>query len=291
MNKGRKVKCDKNVFIIEQTRASCYTHLMYWAIMFRKKGGNKMKVLKRIAALAATVALTVGMSANCFAAGTWGHYIGFSEGNVWYEASEGSFKENSSTGWTATMETIGWGGVWGYQVFQDGSDKVSIKKGEQYTVKCTLKSSKIDKWIVIKIATGDDIAFAKWVKLPKGKAVTVDETFTAKCDANSIYFGLGGDFGDREDEQDLYTWAEGGASSISDGSSDDSTKSTVITCTDYSLEAPGTSDSDEQETSADTTTTASSSSVATGDFEPFACAAAAIIAGAVIVVFTKRKEA
>ena len=45
-----------------------------------------MKVLKRIAAVVATVALTVGMSASCFAAGTWEHYIGFSEGNVWYEA-------------------------------------------------------------------------------------------------------------------------------------------------------------------------------------------------------------
>ena len=87
-----------------------------------------MKVLKRIAAVAATVALTVGMSASCFAAGTWGHYIGFSEGNVWYEASEGSFKENSATGWTANMDAIGWGGVWGYQVFQDGKGKVDIKK-------------------------------------------------------------------------------------------------------------------------------------------------------------------
>lgn len=250
-----------------------------------------MKVLKRIAALAATVALTVGMSANCFAAGTWGHYIGFSEGNVWYEASEGSFSEDSATGWTATMDTIGWGGVWGYQVFQDGNDKVNIKKGEQYTLKCTLKSSKLDKWVVIKIATKEDIAFAKWVKLPKGQAVTVDETFTAKCDANSIYFGLGGDYGDREDEKDLYTWAEGGSKSISDGDSDSAGKSTVITCTDYSLAAPAASTPQETNAGTGTTTTSTTSSVATGDFEPLACAAAAIVAGAVIVIFARRREA
>lgn len=250
-----------------------------------------MKVLKRIAALAATVALTVGMSANCFAAGTWGHYIGFSEGNVWYEASEGSFSEDSATGWTAKMDTIGWGGVWGFQVFQDGDDKVSVKKGEQYTLKCTLKSSKLDKWVVIKIATGDDIAFAKWVKLPKGQAVTIDETFTAKCDANSVYFGLGGDFGDREDEEDLYTWAEGGKESISDGDGDSAGKSTVITCTDYSLAAPGSNGAGTQETNAaGTTTTTNTSSVATGDFEPLACAAAAIVAGAAIVIFARKRE-
>lgn len=248
-----------------------------------------MKVLKRIAAVAATVALTVGMSANCFAAGTWGHYIGFSEGNVWYEASEGSFKEDSATGWTATLDTIGWGGVWGYQVFQDGDKKVSIKKGEQYNLKCTLKSTKLDKWVVIKVATKENIAFAKWVKLPKGQAVTVDETFTAKCDANSIYFGLGGDFGDREDEKDLYTWAEGGSKSISDGDGDSAGKATVVTCTDYSLTAPSTGE-EQQETQADVPAT-NTSTVATGDFEPLACAAAAIIAGAVIVVFARRREA
>lgn len=253
-----------------------------------------MKVLKRIAALAATVALTVGMSANCFAAGTWGHYIGFSEGNVWYEASEGSFKENSATGWTATMDTIGWGGVWGYQVFQDGDSKVNIKKGEQYTLKCTLKSSKLDKWVVIKIATKDNIAFAKWVKIKKGSSVTVNETFTAKCDANSIYFGLGGDFGDRDDEKELYKWAEGGQKSISDGDGDAAGKSTVVTCSDYSLAAAGAANN-EPATNAGTSTTTpannNTSTVATGDFEPIACAAAAIIAGAVIVVFARKRDA
>ncbi|MFR7644085.1 hypothetical protein [Eubacterium sp.] len=253
-----------------------------------------MKVLKRIAAVAATVALTVGMSASCFAAGTWGHYIGFSEGNVWYEASEGSFKENSATGWTANMDAIGWGGVWGYQVFQEGKGKVDIKKGEQYTLKCTLKSTKMDKWVVIKIATKENIAFAKWVKLPKNQAVTVDETFTAKCDANSIYFGLGGDFGDRDDEKDLYTWAEGGKSAISDGDGDMAAKATVITCTDYSLAAPAAANDNQQNNNGGNTTqpATNTTTVATGDFGPYACAVAAIAAAAVIVVFSrKRKEA
>jgi hypothetical protein len=252
-----------------------------------------MKALKRFSAVVAALALTVGMCANVMAKPTWGHYIGFDEGNTWYEASEGSFKLNSDTSWTATMNTLGWGGVWGYQVYQDssqGNGSVEVKKGQEYTLKCTLKSSKLDKWVVIKIATKENIAFAKWVQLKKGQSTTINETFTAKCDANSIYFGLGGDFGDREDEKDLYTWAEGGQKSIDDG---DPTKSTVITCTDYSLAAPvsetaatGGSTNSVSTGTATTTTTA----VATGDFAPIACGAAAIVAAAVIVVFARKRE-
>ena len=36
----------------------------YIGYIYLNKGGNKMKVLKRIAAVVATVALTVGMSAS-----------------------------------------------------------------------------------------------------------------------------------------------------------------------------------------------------------------------------------
>lgn len=152
----------------------------------------------------------------------------------------------------------------------------------------------MDKWVVIKIATKENIAFAKWVKLPKNQAVTVDETFTAKCDANSIYFGLGGDFGDRDDEKDLYTWAEGGKSAISDGDGDMAAKATVITCTDYSLAAPAAASDNQQNNNGGNTTqpATNTTTVATGDFGPYACAVAAIAAAAVIVVFSrKRKEA
>lgn len=249
-----------------------------------------MKTLKRISVAVAAFALAVGMCASVSAKDSWGHYIGFDEGNTWFEASEGSFKLNSDTSWTATLKTLGWGGVWGYQVFQNsetGNGKVDIKKGQEYTLKCTLKSSKVDKWVFIKIAKGENIAHGKWVQLKKGQAVNVEETFTAKCDANSIYFGLGGDFGDREDEKEAYTWAEGGSKSIDDK---DPTFSTVITCTDYSLGEKAAEQQNNPGSTSGNNTPTTTTTVATGDFTPIACGAAAILAAAVIVVFARKRE-
>ena len=45
-----------------------------------------MKSLKKIAAVVATLALTVGMTANCFAA-SWQSYFGVNE--AWFEGAEG----------------------------------------------------------------------------------------------------------------------------------------------------------------------------------------------------------
>lgn len=262
-----------------------------------------MKALKRFTAVVASLALTVGMCVSVFAGSTWGDYIGFDgkPGHTWYEAADGKFTQNSDTSWTCKMKTIGWGGVWGCQVFQDakkGNGKVDIKKGQEYKLQCTLKSSDMDKWVVVKVATKENIAFAKWVKLKKGQNTTINETFTAKCDATSIYFGLGGDFGDRADEKDLYTYAEGGAKSISDGNSDAAGKGTTITCTGYSLESTvaaaqtATTAAAGQGTQSGQTGTVSTapSTVATGDFTPIACAAAAVVAASVIVVFARKRE-
>ena len=74
-----------------------------------------MKSLKKIAAVVATLALTVGMTANCFAA-SWQSYFGVNE--AWFEGAEGKLSSQSATGWTADMKTIGWGGCWGAQVKQ-----------------------------------------------------------------------------------------------------------------------------------------------------------------------------
>lgn len=80
-----------------------------------------MKALKRFTAVVASLALTVGMCVSVFAGSTWGDYIGFDgkPGHTWYEAADGKFTQNSDTSWTCKMKTIGWGGVWGCQVFQD----------------------------------------------------------------------------------------------------------------------------------------------------------------------------
>ena len=57
-----------------------------------------MKSLKKIAAVVATLALTVGMTANCFAA-SWQSYFGVNE--AWFEGAEGKLSSQSATGWTA----------------------------------------------------------------------------------------------------------------------------------------------------------------------------------------------
>ena len=123
-----------------------------------------MKSLKKIAAVVATLALTVGMTANCFAA-SWQSYFGVNE--AWFEGAEGKLSSQSATGWTADMKTIGWGGCWGAQVKQP----VKVKKGEEYTIKYTLSSSKCDKWVFVKIADKkENFAYGKWVKIKKGKS-------------------------------------------------------------------------------------------------------------------------
>lgn len=260
-----------------------------------------MKALKRMVAVVSALTLTLGMCVSVFAKAPWGDYIGFDgkPGHTWYEASEGKVTQNTATGWTVKLDTIGWGGVWGCQMFQDskqGYGNVSIKKGQEYTLKCNLSSSKLDKWIVIKIATKDDIAFAKWVHLKKGQTTTVNETFTAKCDATSVYFGLGGEFGDRDDEKrsGLYDWAEGGQKSISDGKGDVAGKGTTLKMSGYSLEAKAAAqtntNTNTNTNTQQTTDTNAKQTVATGDFTPIACGAAAILAASVIVVFARKRE-
>ena len=276
-----------------------------------------MRMFKKIATVATALALTVGMSSSVFAA-TWGSYFGMNSG--WYEGSQGKLTTNTADGWTAQIEQIGWGGVWGGQVFLDSSQKgnaggINVKKGKKYTLKCTLKSTKCDKWFLIKIAKGDNYAFGKWVFVKKGSSETVNETFTAKCDANSLYFGIGGDFGDRDgvstDKDAKIRYALAGGASVIQGKQDaggDSVAATVLSCSGYSLTeegaeaatqapneqvtvAPGGSTGVSTPSSGTVVTNTAPAAVATGDFTPIACGAAAVVAAATIVVFArKRKE-
>ena len=43
------------------------------------------------------------------------------------------------------------------------------------------------------------MGYSTWVKMPANKTVKVKRTFKAAGNANSVYFGLGGDVGDRRD--------------------------------------------------------------------------------------------
>lgn len=253
-----------------------------------------MKALKKISAAVLALTLTVGMCVTTFAATAgWTDYLGFDgkPGHTWFEAADGTVKNITETGWTAELKQVGWGGIWGAQMTR----KIDIVKGKKYHLTCKLKSSDCDKWVFIKIATKENFAFGKWVWLTKGSETTIDETFTAENNADTITFGFGGEFGDREatDGNKHYAYA-GGAKKIAakkDAGGDSGPHDkvfTVVSCSDYSLTEDGVAT--EGATTSATGTTTTTGTVATGDFTPIACGAAAILAAAVIVVFARKRE-
>lgn len=195
-------------------------------------------LVKKLAASTLAIVLVIAMGTQCFAA-TWGSYFGGNEG--WDEAAVGKVNSQSSSGWTATLDPIGYGGIWGAQVFQDTAKKtgkVNVKKGQSYTLSFTMKSSNIDKWVYIKVATGEKVAYADWIELKKGKNYNYKVTFKAKNNANAIYFGIGGEFGDRSgvstepDAQIRYSYFKGDISQLDD---EDPTYATKITLSNFKI--------------------------------------------------------
>ena len=65
---------------------------------------------------------------------------------------------------------------------------VDVQKGKEYRITCKLKSTGCDKWVFIKIATKENFAYGKWIWLTKGSETTVDETFTAENNADTLTF-------------------------------------------------------------------------------------------------------
>ena len=147
---------------------------------------------KKIFSVVLALTLVIGLSSSAFAA-NWESYLdgrqkGFSE------AAIGTMTKNTPTAFTASLELVGWGGVWGGQVYQP----CSVTKGTGYNISFTAKSTKVNKFIYVKMADKqENLAKGFWVRLPKGKNVKVSETFKAAATAPQITFGIGGDDGTR----------------------------------------------------------------------------------------------
>lgn len=249
------------------------------------------KLLKRVSAVVCATALTVAMASTCFAADRWASYFGQNMG--WYEGAIGEVTAQSKDSFTAKMDLIGWGGVWGAQVKDEALD---LKKGTEYKLTFDMVSDTVDKWVFIKIANdADDLIYGEWIQLIKGKKYEYSATFTPSENATKIVFGMGGEFGDRTDEADMYELMSGLPSDV------DANYATTITCTNFSLEEAAAekpakeekadkaneNNDKEVETEAKKETTGA---VQTGDSTPIACAAVAVIAAAAIVVFTRKRE-
>lgn len=260
-----------------------------------------MRILKRVSAAVCAAALTIAMTTSCFAADRWTGWFGQNMG--WYEGAIGEITSQTEDSWTANLELIGWGGVWGAQV---KDESLSLNKGTKYTLSFDMVSDTVDKWVFVKVANDkDDIIHGEWIQLKKGKKTSYKKEFTPSEKATKIVFGIGGEFGDRTDEAEMYELT----STLPDDG--DANYATKVTCTNFSLEeskakeavdnsqkddteektaATEVNDADEsQETSVDGTQE-STSAVSTGDFTPAACAAVAVVAAAVIVVFTRKRE-
>lgn len=197
-----------------------------------------MRLTKRIASAVLALTLALAVSTSCLAA-TWGSYFGATEG--WYEGAEGALSKNTETAFTANLDTVGWGGIWGAQVFKDQS--INIKKGTTYTLSFTAKATNVNKWIYIKVSTGEVIAFNDWVELQPNQTFKYSETFTAKANATSIYFGMGGDLGDRigvttdEDAEIRYAaFGDNYAQVLANDAGGDFSSATQISVTNFKLE-------------------------------------------------------
>ena len=207
------------------------------------------RLTRKIAASVLVLTLVVAMGTTCFGASNWGSYFGANEG--WYEGAEGKLTSNSASGFTAAIDSVGWGGVWGAQVYIDGAKSdnarnVKVKKGQTYTLSFNIKATNVTKFVYVKVATGETLAYSTWVKVPANKTVKFNKKFKAKANANSVYFGLGGDVGDRmsavtdEDAETRYNVfqsqfkmpAEEGLANDANG---DYTASSLITVSKFTL--------------------------------------------------------
>lgn len=208
------------------------------------KEDGQMRLTKKIASAVLALTLVVAMSAQCFGA-TWGSYFGYN--NAWFEGAEGELAAEDENGWTANMTMIGYGGCWGGQIFQNPEEgttgNVSIVRGQTYKLSFAMTSSNCDKWVYIKMssideATGDELlAFGDWVQLKRGETYQYEKTFTAAADSSAIYFGIGGEFGDR---QGVDVDAEARYALVSDMSllsDQDPTAATELKCENFKLTA------------------------------------------------------
>lgn len=196
--------------------------------------------MKKIVIIVSVMVVTFGMS-TVVSASTWNSYFGLNKG--WYEGAKGKLTKNSGSSWTAQVQSIGWGGCWGGQVFKNAK----IIKGKKYTVKFKIKSTRLKKYVYFKISNtnGSKMNLGKWIDCKKGKTIKYKKTFKAKYNSNEVYFGFGGDFGDRasvktdKDAKVRYKLAPNKKLDSRLGPDAAAGRPTEIVCSSFSLKAIG----------------------------------------------------
>lgn len=129
----------------------------------------------------------------------WNSYFGANE--QWYEGSDGKLTQNTSTNFTAAIDAVGWGGIWGSYVSKDIStdNTFSIKQGHTYQISFDISARNVNKFVYLKISNNTSTIYSKWILLPAGHTIHFKDCFSATSNATDIRFGFGGDYGDRTD--------------------------------------------------------------------------------------------
>lgn len=229
---------NKNGVVKAKKTGKCYIYA--WV-----KGGKKVKC--KINVKKKTKSKKHSKSNQFKLGGKWTDYLGFDgkPGHTWYEAADGKVLTNNKKNWSVALNQIGWGGIWGAQMYNQFEE--GIKGGKKYKIKCTLVSGGCNKWVFIKFGKRDRISYGKWVWLPEGVPIKINETFKAKYSADQITFGFGGEYGDRAetDGTEHYSLYPGGAKAIAkkkDANGDSGPHAgilTTISCSNFSVSTVG----------------------------------------------------
>ncbi len=197
----------------------------------------------KLLSIMVTIALIFSLSTTNVNA-MWEDYLGFDgkPGHTWYEAASGSVLSNTKTSWAVGLTQVGWAGIWGAQM---STTITPLIAGEKYQLYCNLQSTGCNKWVFIQTGIPGLISYGKWVWLPKGKKVIVNETFMAIANTNIITFGFGGEYGDRQSTDGFTHYAYAGGANViaarkdADGDSGPHDRTfTVISCSKFYLGAP-----------------------------------------------------
>lgn len=182
------------------------------------------KVIKRISSIVIALTITLSMCVTCFAGKTWESYFG--QDGSWFEGSAGVMTKSTPAACDLKISAIGWGGIWGCQIHKD----VTVKKGSRYALSFKMKATNVEKWVFFKVTDDDDnTAYADWIKLVPGVTKNYKAIFKSNINAKYIYFGLGGEMGDRADEVAIYDYLDQKPNDV------DSTYSTDISMTNFKL--------------------------------------------------------
>ncbi len=172
-----------------------------------------MNTFKKTTTMLLTLMVIIITSTTTFSKAGWTDCLwnDGKNGHTWYEAADGKVKKVTKTGWTADLTQIGWGGIWGAQMYRN----INMNARKKYRLKFKIKSTGCNKWVFVKIGQGENYAYGQWLWLKKNKYKTVDVTFKSKIYADTITFGFGGEYGDRAemDGTKHYAYA-GGAQAI-----------------------------------------------------------------------------